>query len=73
MPGRDSALVFFKPSAVLCVLCVSNFNAEDAEGRGGKAKKNLFPTKNAKEKRIFPCYPAVSGRFSFAARPFWGT
>ena len=39
-----TALVFLKTSAVLRVLCVSNLNAEDAKGRGGKLR-NPFTAK----------------------------
>ncbi len=38
-PAVTAHLFFLKPSAVLCVLCVSNFNAEDAKGRGGAQSK----------------------------------
>ncbi len=40
---------FLKPSAVLCVLCVLNFNAEDAKERGGKERTCSPPRPQGKE------------------------
>ncbi len=63
-----TAHLFFLPSAVLRALCVSNFNAEEAMGRGGKDRPCSPPRHQGRQGKENPLRSSASFAFRISTR-----